>query len=70
MHNYCLSNTHRSAAFMLVADDDVRDHANRQKALNLATKWRDAGYNVISMRDDFRTIYGYGVEKTDFSFPE
>ena len=68
MHNYCLSSKHRSAAFMLVADDDVRDHANRDKALSLATKWRAEGYHVISMRDDFRTIYGKGVEKVDFTF--
>ena len=71
MHNYCLSNSkYRSAAFMLVADDEDRDHANREKALGLAKNWRDAGYHVISMRDDFRTIYGAGVEKVPFSFPE
>ena len=69
MHNFCLSNTeHRSAAFMLIADDDVRDHANREKALTLGQQWRDAGYHVISMRDDFKTIYGEGVTKTDFTF--
>ena len=71
MHNFCLSNTkHRSAAFMLIADDEDRDHANREKTLTLGEKWRAAGYNVISMRDDFKTIYGAGVEKTDFTFPE
>ncbi|MBQ9559673.1 MAG: haloacid dehalogenase-like hydrolase [Bacteroidaceae bacterium] len=70
MHNYALSNPlHRSAAFMLIADDDVRDHANREKALTLGDQWRRAGYHVISMRDDFRTIYGDGVAKTDFAFP-
>ncbi len=69
MHNYCLSNDkHRSAAFMLVADDELRDHANREKALKLAEQWREAGYHVISMRDDFQTIYGIGVEKVDFNF--
>lgn len=68
MHNYCLSNTYRSAAFMLIADDDVRDHANRDKALSLGEDWRKAGYHVISMKDDFRTIYGDGVEKVDFAF--
>ena len=69
MHNYCLSNTkYRTAAFMLIADDDERDHANRDKALELAKKWREAGYHVISMRDDFRTIYGPDVVKTDFEF--
>jgi phosphoserine phosphatase len=68
MHNYCLSSSHRSAAFMLIADDDVRDHANREKALTLGQQWRDSGYYVISMRDDFKTIYGDGVEKTEFSY--
>ena len=68
MHNYALSNTLKSAAFMLIADDEARDHANREKALNLGDQWREAGYHVISMRDDFKTIYGEGVEKTDFSF--
>ena len=70
MHNYCLSNKkYRTAAFMLIADDEARDHANREKALSLGTKWREAGYYVISMRDDFRTIYGGGVQKVDFTFP-
>jgi phosphoserine phosphatase len=69
MHNYCLSNpNYKTAAFMLIADDEARDHANREKALALAEKWREAGYHVISMRDDFKTIYGDGVEKTDFTF--
>ena len=70
MHNYTLSNPkYRSAAFMLIADDDERDHASRPKALTLGEQWRQAGYYVISMRDDFRTIYGDGVVKTDFNFP-
>ena len=69
MHNYALSNTkYRSEAFMLIADDEARDHANREKALTLGEKWRDSGYHVISMRDDFKTIYGEGVTKTEFSF--
>jgi phosphoserine phosphatase len=69
MHNFCLSNSeHRSAAFMLIADDDVRDHANREKALTLGQQWREVGYHVISMRDDFKTIYGERVTKTDFTF--
>lgn len=68
MHNYCLSSPYRSEAFMLIADDDAKDHANREKALTLGAQWREAGYHVISMRDDFKTIYGDGVVKTDFSF--
>ena len=69
MHNYALSNPkYKSASFMLIADDDARDHANREKALKLGDQWRESGYHVISMRDDFKTIYGDGVVKTDFSF--
>ena len=70
MHNYALGNPkYKTAAFMLIADDDTRDHANRDKALTLGQQWREAGYYVISMRDDFKTIYGDGVMKTDFTFP-
>ena len=69
MHNYCLSNSkHRTAAFMLVADDDQRDHANLTEADKRKANWRESGYYVISMKNDFRTIYGNGVEKTDFHF--
>ena len=69
MHNYCLSNKkYRTAVFQLIADDDARDHANREKALTLGQKWRDAGFHVISMRDDFKTIYGFNVQKVDFAF--
>ena len=68
MHNYCLSNTLRSMAIMLIADDEARDHANREKALQLAERWHQAGYHVVSMRDDFKTIYGDGVQKVDFTF--
>jgi phosphoserine phosphatase len=69
MHNYALSNSkYKSAAFMLIADDDVRDHANRDKALTLGQQWRESGYYVISMKNDFKTIYGDGVTKTAFTF--
>ena len=68
MHNFCLTSPHKSAAFMLIADDDVRDHANYNKAITLGAQWREAGYHVISMKNDFKTIYGDGVVKTDFTF--
>ena len=70
MHNYALGNAqYKTAAFMLIADDEARDHANREKALKLGEQWRQAGYHVISMKNDFKTIYGDGVVKTDFTFP-
>ena len=71
MHNYCLSNKkYRTAVFMLVADDDVRDHADLEEGAKREAKWRENGYTVISMKNDFKTIYGDIVEKTDFTFPE
>ena len=70
MHNYCLSNSkYRTATFMLVADDDARDHADLAEAAKREAKWRAAGYHVISMKNDFKTIYGTGVGKVDFTFP-
>ena len=71
MHNYCMGNkTYKTATFMLVADDDARDHANLAEGAKREAKWREAGYHVISMKNDFKTIYGDGVVKTDFSFPD
>ena len=69
MHNYCLGNQkYRTATFMLVADDDVRDHADLEEGDRREAKWRSAGYHVISMKNDFKTIYGEGVKKTEFKF--
>jgi len=69
MHNYCLSNPkYKTEAFMLIADNDTLDHADRQKGIDKGTNWKNMGYNVISMNDDFKTIYGYDVIKTDFTF--
>lgn len=65
MHMYTIShNPYKSAAFMLIADDDVRDYGDPVKTQELRTKWEDSGFNVISMRDDFKTIYGEDVVKT------
>ena len=70
MHNYCLGNkTYKTATFMLVADDDARDHANLAEGAKREAKWCEAGYHIISMKNDFKTIYGEGVVKTDFTFP-
>ena len=56
-------NRYRSAAFMLVADDEEREYGNREKAVALREKWEALGWNVISMRDDFLTIYGDDVTR-------
>ena len=65
MHNYVISNNvYKSAAFMLIADDEVRDYGNAEKAAGLREKWEASGYNVISMANDWKTIYGEDVVKT------
>ena len=69
MHNYCMQNTkYKSAAFMLVADDDVRDHADLAEGARRQAIWEESGYNIISMKNDFKTIYGDGVIKVPFHF--
>ena len=65
MNNYALlNNRYRSAAFQLIADDGERDYGNPDKHDELTEKWQGMGYNVISMRDDWKTIYGEDVVKT------
>ena len=69
MHNYCKSNKdYKTEVFMLIADDDVRDYANLEETAKRKAAWEEANYNIISMKDDFKTIYGYDVVKTDFVF--
>ena len=65
MNNYALhNNRYRSAVFQLIADDDVREYGKSEKGPELREKWAGMGYNVISMRDDWKTIYGENVKKT------
>ena len=65
MHRYTINNNpYRSAAFMLIANDEERDYGNAEKAEKLGKEWEADGFQVISMRDDFRTIYGDKVKKT------
>jgi len=65
MHNYTLfHNKYKSAAFMLIADDEERDYGNTKSAEEKAAAWKEDGYNVISMKNDFKTIYGDNVKKT------
>lgn len=66
MHEYTVSNNpYRAMAFMLVADDTLRDHADMTETNKRIAKWEQYGYTIISMRDDFKTIYGEGVRKLD-----
>lgn len=65
MHNYTTSNNkYQSRAYMLVADDTERDHADMEETNKRIKMWNEYGYNIISMKNDFKTIYGYNVIKT------
>ena len=65
MEVYTISNNpYRSAAYMVVADDTEREYGSTEGIAEKKSGYEDMGIGVISMRDDFATIYGDGVEKT------
>ena len=69
MHNFCMGNQqYKTEAFMLIADDEERDHVNLNETAKRKEAWEEAKYNIISMKNDFKTIYGEGVKKVDFKF--
>ena len=62
MHEYTVTgNKYRAMAFMLVADDAERDHADLTETAKRLAQWQERGYTVISMKNDFKTIYGENV---------
>ena len=64
MLNYALQNRkHKSLAFMLLCDDTVREYGNSAKAEKMRLACGEHGWIPVSMRDDWTTIYGPGVEK-------
>ncbi|MBO4694895.1 MAG: haloacid dehalogenase-like hydrolase [Clostridia bacterium] len=65
MHEYTISNNkYKAMAFMLIADDTERDHADMIETNKRKASWEEHGYTIISMKNDFKTIYGDGVIKT------
>ena len=48
---------------MVLCDDNVRENGNLEKASMIKSVSDENGYNIISMKDDWKTIYGYDVEK-------
>lgn len=66
MQVYTISNNpYRSAAFMVMADDEAREYGNAEGAAQKRAGYEAQGIDIISMRDDFRTIYGEDVVKAD-----
>ncbi|MBQ1493312.1 MAG: haloacid dehalogenase-like hydrolase [Blautia sp.] len=64
MEIYTISqNPYRSAAYMVIADDEEREYGDAEDAAKKAEGYKEQGIEIISMRDDFATIYGEGVTK-------
>ena len=66
MLNYTVyGNKYKSAAFMVLCDDLERELGNIKKADKCRELADTYGWTPISMRDDFQTIYGEDVTRTD-----
>ena len=60
-----LKNKYKSLSFFVICDDVERELGNENKA-NGCKKLADAnGWIKISMRDDFKTIYGDNVRRSN-----
>lgn len=58
-------NPYKSLAFMLCCDDTERENGNIKKAEEMKSMCREFDWIPVSMKDDWKTIYGDGVEKFD-----
>ena len=66
MLNYTVNgNKHRSAAFFLLCDDLERELGNTAKADKCRKLAEKNGWTPVSMRDDFKTIYGENVKRVN-----
>ena len=63
MGTYTLRNGRKS--YMLLCDDIERDYGDIEKAEEFAEKCAELGFETISMKSDFLTIYGENVTKTE-----
>lgn len=64
MANYVTDeNPYPAMAFMLCCDDTERENGNVEKADKMKKSCEENGWVAISMKDDWKTIYGAGVNK-------
>lgn len=54
-------------AYMLLCDDTERDYGKPDTAESFKVQCEELGFNTVSMKSEFATIYGENVVKTDFS---
>ncbi len=64
MLNYAITNNkYKSAAFFVICDDLEREFGNEKKAANCIKLAEENGWTSISMRNDWKTIYGDNVKR-------
>ncbi len=64
MANYVITNNrYKALAFMLLCDDTEREYGVPDKAEKMRVSSEKNGWIPVSMRDDWKTIYGDGVKK-------
>ncbi|MBO4400998.1 MAG: haloacid dehalogenase-like hydrolase [Selenomonadaceae bacterium] len=66
MFEYTLQdNKYRSMSFMVLCDDTERELGNAKRAASDKAFAEKRGWETISMRDEFKTIYGYNVRRSN-----
>ncbi|MBE5996975.1 MAG: haloacid dehalogenase-like hydrolase [Lachnospiraceae bacterium] len=66
MLNYAEGNPeHEGMGFFIVCDDTEREYGSEKKAADYCKEAEKQGWTAISMADDWATIYGEGVRKTE-----
>jgi len=64
MLNYTINgNRYRALGFMLLCDDLIREYGNLEKAGKMLENCKKYNWIPVSMRDDWKTIYGKGVTR-------
>ena len=66
MLNYAEGNPdHVGMGFFVVCDDTEREYGSEKKAAEYYAEAEKQGWTTFSMADDWKTIYGDGVQKTE-----
>jgi hypothetical protein len=53
---------------MLCCDDTERENGNPEKAAKMAKSCEENGWTAVSMKNDWKTIYGDGVTRKTAQF--
>lgn len=64
MANFTITNNkYQSGAYMLCCDDLERENGNQKKADSMRESCEKNGWTAVSMKDDWKTIYGDNVTR-------